>query len=314
MEARGAMIYSSRSSRTNTIRKRSLVKLKVSATFVFVFSFLLVPRLSTESRKEYIHADGKVVAVETGAAVCGPYTVFEAPVSGTFDSAGGSGNVIVQGGDVGGCSWTASKSASWITLTGGGPGDGTVTYTVASNNGPARSGTITAAGQTVTVNQSNGCTYSLSPTGSGTIVAGGANGSFTVNASNSACPWTASKSASWITLTGAASGTGTGMATYSVENNSATARSGSITAGGKTYTVLQAGLPCDQYCSGVAAPCIQAIMASCTAQCQAQMPSNCSSNPSMCAQLMQGCMAQCQSQAQASCSSAYNSCMASCQQ
>jgi hypothetical protein len=89
-------------------------------------------------------------------------------------------------------------------------------------------------------------------------------------------------------------------------------RSGSITAGGKAYAVSQAGIPCDQYCSQVTAPCAQGVMASCAAQCQAQMPGGCSSNPSLCAQMMQGCVAQCAGQAQAMCSAAYSSCMASC--
>lgn len=53
------------------------------------------------------------------------------------------------------CSWTAASSANWITITSGGSGTGagTVTYTVAANTGVARSGTLTIAGRTVTVNQ-----------------------------------------------------------------------------------------------------------------------------------------------------------------
>ena len=54
-----------------------------------------------------------------------------------------------------GCAWTASSNNPWITVTSGssGSGAGTVGYSVASNSGSARTGTITIAGQTFTVSQ-----------------------------------------------------------------------------------------------------------------------------------------------------------------
>jgi hypothetical protein len=66
-----------------------------------------------------------------------------------------------------GCQWTASTAASWITINSGnsGSGNGTVTYSVSANTGAARTGTISIAGQTFTVNQagsnptSNGLQY-----------------------------------------------------------------------------------------------------------------------------------------------------------
>ena len=54
------------------------------------------------------------------------------------------------------CQWTASSNAGWITITSGssGTGNGTVNYSVAANPGPGtRTGTLTIAGQTFTVNQ-----------------------------------------------------------------------------------------------------------------------------------------------------------------
>jgi hypothetical protein len=57
-----------------------------------------------------------------------------------------------------GCTWTATSNASWITVTGGalGNGNGVVTYAVAQYSGKPkrRSGTLTVAGQTLTVTQS----------------------------------------------------------------------------------------------------------------------------------------------------------------
>jgi hypothetical protein len=54
-----------------------------------------------------------------------------------------------------GCTWTATSNDAWITINSGTPGsgNGTVNYTVSANTGPARSGTLTVAGQTHTVEQ-----------------------------------------------------------------------------------------------------------------------------------------------------------------
>ena len=71
----------------------------------------------------------------------------------TTTSTGGTSTVNVT--TPGTCSWTATSNASFITITSGasGTGNGTVTISVAASSGAARSGTLTIAGQTVTVNQ-----------------------------------------------------------------------------------------------------------------------------------------------------------------
>lgn len=79
----------------------------------------------------------------------------------TFGSSGGSGTVSVI--TTSGCGWAASSNASFITVTSGasGTGDGVVGFSVASNTGAARNGTLTIAGQTYTINQSGGTPGSL---------------------------------------------------------------------------------------------------------------------------------------------------------
>ncbi len=54
-----------------------------------------------------------------------------------------------------GCAWTATSNSPFITITSGasGTGNGTVQISVKYNNGIPRSGTLTVAGQTVTVTQ-----------------------------------------------------------------------------------------------------------------------------------------------------------------
>jgi hypothetical protein len=81
------------------------------------------------------------------------YSIF--PTSQSFSSAGGSGSVNVTAPS--GCPWTATSNASWITITSGssGNGNGTVNYSVASNPSTTpRTGTMTIAGQTFIVTQS----------------------------------------------------------------------------------------------------------------------------------------------------------------
>ena len=85
-------------------------------------------------------------------------------------------------------------------------GSGTVNYSVMANTGPARSGTLTIAGNTFTVTQALGCTYSISPS-STSVGSGGGGGTVSVTA-GAGCTWTAVSNASWITVTGGSSGNG----------------------------------------------------------------------------------------------------------
>lgn len=75
------------------------------------------------------------------------------PTSANVTRGGASGTVTVTAG--GGCQWSATSNVPWITLTSGagGTGPGVVTYQVAPNPGPPRTGTVTIAGQSFTVRQ-----------------------------------------------------------------------------------------------------------------------------------------------------------------
>lgn len=159
------------------------------------------------------------------------------PTQQAFFAAGGSGTFTVT--TTSECAYTATSNNPWITVTAGasGTGTGTVSFTVAANNGLARTGTITVGGQTFTVTQSNGCTYALSPTNADFNAAGGP-GSFNLMASDAACPWTAASSAPWIILNNT-SGTGSATVSFTVQANTGPARAGTITAGGQTFTVNQ---------------------------------------------------------------------------
>jgi sugar lactone lactonase YvrE len=70
-------------------------------------------------------------------------------------AAGGSYGVTVQAGST--CAWAVQSLPSWITYSGSvvGTGNASIALDVAANTGSARTGTVSIAGVTVTVNQAN---------------------------------------------------------------------------------------------------------------------------------------------------------------
>jgi hypothetical protein len=186
-------------------------------------------------RTATITAGGQTFTVTQG----GGCTYSISPGSQNLSSAGGNTSVAVTA--PGGCSWTASSHVPWITISSGasGSGNGSVQLAVAATTDAARSGTVTIGGQTFTVNQASGCTLALGPT-SQTVAAGGGTGSFTVT-TGASCGWTATSTVPWTTLTSGAAGTGNGTVQFTVAANTGSARSGSITVGGQTFSIAQDG-------------------------------------------------------------------------
>jgi subtilisin family serine protease len=82
------------------------------------------------------------------------------------------------------------------------------------------------------------CAYSFLPT-SQNFGASGGTGSVGVT-TQGGCNWNATSNATWITITAGASGAGNAPVNYSVaDNNTSSARIGSITIAGQTFTVNQ---------------------------------------------------------------------------
>lgn len=160
------------------------------------------------------------------------------PTAQSFTAGGGQSSINIDSD--GGCTWSASTTTPWITLSGptSGSGTGAVAYGVASNSGPARNGSIIVAGTTVAISQASGCSYSVAPT-SASFSAAGANGTIHVTTTSSDCPWTASGAPSWITFPSGTSFAGSGDVTYSVAPNTGTARTGTFVVAGQTITVRQ---------------------------------------------------------------------------
>ncbi len=147
------------------------------------------------------------VVASIGAGACSKQTTPTSPTAPTptctytlsstslsVAGTGGTASLSVTAGS--GCAWTASSNAGFVTITSGTSqsGNGTVNLTVSENSGDARSGTLTIAGQSVSVSQAAG--DQLYGNWAGSIVKG------------AGCPATLPASVTWtgtIRRTGAAS-------------------------------------------------------------------------------------------------------------
>jgi len=206
-------------------------------------SYNVAANTSSGSRTGTLTIGGSLFTITQPGAAC-VFTL--SPFSSTLTSpAAADGTVTVS--SAGGCNWTAASNASWITITSGasGSGTGTVNYSVASNPGTtSRTGTMTIAGKTFSVTQpATSCVFTISPT-SQMFPTGGGNGTVTVTTS-AGCNWTASSSAAWVTISGGATGTGSGTVGFNVAaNTSALSRAATLTIAGKSFTVTESGPSC----------------------------------------------------------------------
>lgn len=137
--------------------------------------------------------------------------------------------------------WTATTTASWITLNRA-SGDAGVSciYTVAANfSADTRSETINIAGNMFTVYQT-GYDATISPT-SGTATYEGGSGTIKVTV-DAGVSWTATPNVDWLSVS-PTSGTNVGSVTYTVaaHTNATTSRTGTLTVAGKTFRVTQTG-------------------------------------------------------------------------
>jgi hypothetical protein len=83
-----------------------------------------------------------------------------------FAAAGGYGSIVITTGA--GCPWIVTGTPSWISIpyASTGTGNWTVTYQVAATSGAARSGTITIAGLSFTVEQASASLAGFTKAGS----------------------------------------------------------------------------------------------------------------------------------------------------
>ena len=167
----------------------------------------------------------------------GPGCTYAAsPSRSSFSGNGGTATVSVGAAD--GCPWAAESLVPWISIADPvtGTGDGKITFTVGSNSGSARQGTMRVAGHTIGISQGLECKFSV--VASTTSVRGsGGTGNINVTAPEG-CEWAASSGVDWLTLS-ASSGTGDGVLTFTAKPNSGAARQGTLQVAGQSVTISQ---------------------------------------------------------------------------
>jgi hypothetical protein len=200
-----------------------------------------------------ITASANIGPARTGSVVVAGHRVTVAQASGcTYEVSPPTQEVPASGGPASGavttspdCGWRATSAVDWITTaTPGGQGPGSVTFTVAPNDGPPRNGTVTVAGQTHSISQASMCTWSFNPPSyeppAHQLPAAGGRGIVLVFVTG-ACTWTATSTVAWIRIVAGATGVGPGFLEFSVDPNTGAARTGTILVAGHRYVVRQAG-------------------------------------------------------------------------
>jgi hypothetical protein len=199
-------------------------------------------------------ADRKFAVRQSGEIAACRYSV--APVE--FNRCMPAGTAVANLTTEASCPWTATADSSWVGLPGGTSGRGSITITITYNDNydAPRHGIVMVrwptptAGQNIHVFQA-GCVYAVSRT-TFSVASSGGSATFDViqrsdpntcgGATQDQCLWTAQSTVPWITITSSMPRRGDNPVAFVVAaNDSALARSGTITIRDKVVTITQAG-------------------------------------------------------------------------
>jgi hypothetical protein len=116
-------------------------------------AFIVQPNPGIASRQAVIFVGDQRVSVQQDGLLACKFVV--SPTNVALAGAGGAARIVVN--TLPGCLWNASSTLSWIHVIGGAHGlaNGAVQLQIDPNGGAARSGTVSVAGQTVTINQAD---------------------------------------------------------------------------------------------------------------------------------------------------------------
>jgi hypothetical protein len=105
---------------------------------------------------------------------------------GLWAATGGSGSLSINTTPE--CGWTAASNSGWITVDPptSGVGNGSISYSVAANTGPTRTGSLTIGGQTVDITQAGVPALSVTLSNTGSFVQGQMGAAYTITVSNGA--------------------------------------------------------------------------------------------------------------------------------
>lgn len=196
---------------------------------------------STTGRSTTLTIAGQTVTLNQAGTVC-TYGLLSS--TGSVPATGGSGTVGVSAPAA--CSWPSTSNDGWLTITSSsGAGSGSVNFTAEPNTAStSRSGSLTIAGLTFTVNQAAApCDYTLTP-GNITVASGGGSDAFNISTATAGCSPEAVSYASWVHVSTTFGGFA-GTVSYTVDPNpSAITRIGIVQVGGKNFKVTQLGAAC----------------------------------------------------------------------
>lgn len=207
-------------------------------------TFQVAPNVESVSRTGIVTVGTRSVSVTQGGAAspagCS-YSVFPTTLSAGFGNETAEVAVTAPAG----CAWSVSGGGFARASTSGGTGAGTVGIAIENNtSSESRATVLTVAGRAVTVTQAGrvvsqpSCTYTVTPA-EASFDFRAVSGTVSVSAP-SGCAWSASESSSFVHLTGATSGTGSGSVTYALDANGATAsRSAVLMVAGRAVTLSQ---------------------------------------------------------------------------
>lgn len=206
-------------------------------------TFNVTANTGASTRTGTITIGGQPVTV-TQSSASGACAVTLSAVTLSMPAQGGSSSIVVT--DPNNCGWNATSGASWLSIVSGasGTGSGTVVFSATANTGnTVRAGTLLIGGKTVTVSQevaSSSCTVVVAPAALISLASSSGTGQIAVTAATG-CAWTATSDTAWLTVTSGGSGTANGTVGYSfTANATGAARTGTLTIGGQSVTVIQA--------------------------------------------------------------------------
>jgi hypothetical protein len=190
-----------------------------------------------------------VPLIAAGVAACSSTNVTSGPSSakcqvtvgtlGTVVATGGTASVAVTAPQE--CGWDATTAATWITglAPASGQGSAMLEFQVAPNTTPtAREADVLINQEKIHVSQEAAtCTYTINPNNL-TITAAGGSGTININ-TLAGCTWNGVADVPWITLTGAATGTGNGSIRFSAASNGGALRVGTVTVANQVVTINQ---------------------------------------------------------------------------
>ena len=219
------------------------------------FGVLVTPQINTSAaaRSGTLTVGGQTLTVTQAGVAC---TYAASPSSLTLSSNAQNAQVALTAPT--GCAWTAQGSAPWFAVSPTSGSNGTtLTLSIASNAlAASRTGSISIGGLSIPIVQSgtveaavapppppNPCaTFRLQRDGD-QMPADGLSGESAVAVyADSICTWNSQSAAPWLTITTGAAGSGNGTLKYVVQPNSdPKLRIGTITSGGRSFTITQQG-------------------------------------------------------------------------